>query len=610
MTPELEHIKQFIASHVPFDELPEERLERMVAQLEVIYYRQGSVLEQSPGLRIIRSGAAELRDQEHILIDKCQEGSSFNLQGLNLEHPGIRATFIEDSLIYYFPEEGYQALRKQQREIDRFFHSQRSRRIRRAARYQPKPHDMMRTIEPIMSKDILSVSPDTSISETAFKMSERRLSSILIMQNEELIGIVTDRDLRSRVIAQGIPYHESINTVMTPFPKTVDMHHTIFDTTLLMTENNIHHLPVMSSEKVVGMITASDLMLAKEDDPVFIVQHIKRQNHISDIKTIVAGLHNLFAQWITSGIRAHQLSHILTAISDAVCRRIIELTIAEIGPAPAPFAWLGFGSQGRKEQMLNADQDNGLLLSNIVTEDQLPWFEILAQKVCDGLHECGYVYCPGDIMASNPAWRMSLERWKSTVTGWTQTPTPKAVMHVSIFFDIRCIYGDSTLSHELQQHMLYESKRNSIFLAALAQSVLDSDAPLGIFRRFVVERNGEHRDQLNLKKRGILPLVETIRLHALAHAIAAINTFDRLTELKQKKVLTMVDARNIEDALRFIMQLRCEHQAKQILNGDSPSHFISPKDLSELEKKQLKDAFDVVNDCHQGVKSQFRHGLD
>jgi len=610
MTPELEHIKDFIASHVPFDDLPDERLEAMVKQLEIIYYRQGSVLEQSPGLRIIRSGAAELRDQEHLLIDKCQEGSSFNLQGLNQEHPGIRATFIEDSLIYFFPEEGYQKLRKQQRDIDRFFHSQRNRRIRRAARYQPKPHDMMRTIEPIMSKDILWVPPNTSISETAFKMSERRLSSILIMAQDELLGIVTDRDLRSRVIARGIPYSDPIESVMTPYPKTVDAQHTIFDTTLLMTENNIHHLPVLDKSQVVGVITASDLMLAKEDDPVFIVQHIKRQNSVSDINGIVSGLHNLFAQWINSGIRAHQLSHILTAISDAVCRRVIELTIAKMGPAPAPFAWLGFGSQGRKEQMLNADQDNGLLLSNSVSAEDLPWFEQFSKNVCDGLNECGYVYCPGDIMASNHEWRMTLKDWMKTVSGWTESPTPKAVMHVSIFFDIRCIYGDDALCHELQQHMLYESKRNSIFLAALAQNVLDSDAPLGIFRRFVVERNGEHRDQLNLKKRGILPIVETIRLHALAHGISTINTFDRLTDLKEKKILSIVDARNIEDALRFIMQLRCEHQAKQILKGGTPSHYVSPKDLSELEKKQLKDAFDVVNDCHQGVKAQFRHGLD
>lgn len=610
--PELSSLLDFLKECIPFDEIPESELITLLPKIEISYYRKGKIFDYDQGdsgLRIIRSGAAELRTKEDRLVDRLGESLSFNLLGLNSEQPGIRATLIEDSLIYLIPEDHYQQLRKNNRIFDRFFHSQRSRRVRRAARHEPNPHEMMRLVKDVMSSTVLSVSPTETIQQAATKMSDRRLSSILIIEDEMLLGIVTDRDIRSRAVAKAVDLSNCVSTIMTDNPETILPSATLFDATLFMTQHGYHHIPVMEDNHIKGIVTSSDLMLARQDDPVYLVQHISRQHNSKDLSNVIKSLPNLMVQWVNSGIRAHQVGNILTAISDAITIRLIELTIEEIGPAPVPFCWLGFGSQGRKEQLLNADQDNGLLISNDLKQEDEVWFETLAKRVCDGLNDCGYIYCPGNIMATNDKWRQPLSAWQSTVAKWTVSPTPQAVMHTSIFFDIRTIYGDKSLCDQLQKHMLHNASSNSIFLAALAQNVLSSEPPMGIFRRFVVDQNGEHRDELDLKKRGILPIIDLVRLHSLANSITEVNTLDRLHALVKCKAMTIEDSRNMQDALRVIMQLRTQHQAQQITEGESPNNYISPSHLSKIMRKQIKDAFSIVMDAQQAVKVNYRQGL-
>ncbi len=612
MSPELAAIHDFLSECLPFDQLPNSVMEQVVSDIEVSYHSKGSQFGKQDlegGLRVVRSGAAELRCGKDLLLDRLAEGDSFNLMGLNVEQPGVKATLIEDALIYTLPEIPYQKLRSEYRAFDRFFSSQRSRRVRRAARHEPVPNDMMRPLSDLMSSVILSVEPSTTIQKTAALMSESRFSSILVMIDEGLVGIVTDRDIRSRAVAKGLSLDEPVTEIMTPDPLTLLPSCSVFDATLFMTQRGIHHIPIMEDKKVTGIITASDLMLARKDDPVFLVQHISRQTTTQELKKVVAAMPDLLVQWVNAGIRSHQLSHVLTALSDAVTVRLIELAIEEMGPAPVPFSWLGFGSQGRKEQLLGADQDNALLISDDMKPEDEKWFSQLATYVCDGLNECGYIYCPGDIMATNDKLRQPLKEWLKTVERWMRSPTDRAVMEVSIFFDIRTIYGDNGLTKNLQTEMLKHTKTNSIFLAALAQNVLSTAPPMGIFRRFVVEQNGEHAHELNLKKRGVIPIIDIIRLHALANGLFEVNTIDRLGALVECKALTIVDSRNIQDALQVLMQLRLAHQAEEIVKGQKPSNYVNPASLSKIVAKQLKDAFGIVKDAQQGVKLKYRPGL-
>lgn len=612
MSPELVAIHNFLSECLPFDQLPNAVIAQVVSDIEVSYHSKGSQFGKQDldgGLRILRSGAAELRCVKDLLLDRLAEGDSFNLGGLNVEQPGIKATLIEDALIYTLPEIPYQQLRSDYRAFDRFFSSQRSRRVRRAARHEPVPNDMMRPLSDLMSNELLSVTPDTSIQKTAALMSEHRFSSILVMVDENLVGIVTDRDIRSRAVAKGLFLDQPVSQIMTPDPLTLIPSCSIFDATLFMTQRGIHHIPIMEDTNVTGIITASDLMLARKDDPVFLVQHIGRQTTTQELKRVVAAMPDLLVQWVHAGIRSNQLSHVLTALSDAITVRLIELAIEEIGPAPVPFCWLGFGSQGRKEQLLGADQDNALLISDEMKPEDESWFSQLAEYVCNGLNDCGYIYCPGNIMATNNNLRQPLKEWMKTVDRWMRTPTERAVMEVSIFFDLRTIYGDNELAKKLQTHMLNHTQSNSIFLAALAQNVLSNAPPMGVFRRFVVEQNGEHAHELNLKKRGVIPIIDIVRLHALANGLFEVNTIDRLRALVDCKAMTIVDSRNLQDALQVLMQLRLVHQAEEIVNGQTPSNYVNPASLSKIVAKQLKDAFGIVKDAQQGVKLKYRQGL-
>jgi CBS domain-containing protein len=616
-SPELDSIQHFLQNCIPFDQLDDNVLLTIVHAIEISYHRSGHTFlpkNDNGGLRIIRSGAAELRHNNGQLIDRFGETVSFNLSSLSREQPDIQVALIEDSLIYSLPEESYQRIREEHREIDRFFHSQKNRRIRRAARSVTSPSEMMSRLNDIMSTNIHCVSPLHSIQQAAQLMSAKRISSILVMENDTLLGIVTDRDIRSRAVATGIDLSSPITKIMTRHPQTISADQTIFDTTLLMTRHGFHHIPVIENKtannhKVVGMVTASDIMLARRNDPIYMVQHVSRQHDYAGLKHIVSQLPELMTQWTHAGIRAEQVAYIFTAISDAVTARLIELFIQQHGAAPTAFSWLGFGSQGRTEQLLGGDQDNGLLIADDLNNDDAMWFKQLAHWVCDGLNECGYIYCPGKVMATTDEWRQTLAGWKHTVNQWTQTPTPGAVMRVSIFFDLRVVYGDESLGKQLHQHMLEQASGNSIFLAALAENALEHKPPLGIFRQFVVEHDGQHDNELNLKKRGILPIIDIARIHSLASKTPAVNTRERLNLLVEHKTLTLPESRNLQDALHIIMQIRLREQVNKLSHGQAPDNYINPKHLSKLVRKQLRDAFSVIRDAQQGIEIRYRPGI-
>jgi CBS domain-containing protein len=611
--PEIQAVADFLRDCLPFNILPEAALQEVARQIQITYCREGhqfSADKDEFALRIVRSGAVEIQSSRNQLMDRLGEGESFNIHGLDVGDAGVRAQVIEDSLIYHLPRVHYENMRAQYRDFDRHFHSQRSRRLRRAARHQPNTNMMMLPIDGMISRNPLSLPQDTTIQQAAQAMSERRVSSVLIMsEDNSLLGIITDRDLRNRAVAKAMPVDTPISHIMTTHPKSIDLGASLFDAILQMTQQGIHHLPVVHDQKVAGILTASDLMLARRDDPVYLVQHLSRQTDTSGMRAIIDTLPSLLVEVIKGGMRAHQISRVLTAISDTVACRLIELAIEKLGPPPVPFSWIGFGSQARSEQLIGADQDNGLLIDDSATELDLAWFEMLADFVCDGLNECGYPYCNGKVMATTSEWRQRLRGWQHTVDKWTQTPTADAVMRVSIFFDLRAVYGDQALCNQLQQHMLIRTQQNTIFQAALAANVLEQTPPLGIFRRFMVERNGEHRDEFDIKKRGTMPIVDLVRIHSLANGITAVNTRERLQQLMNQKVLTIADGRNMQDAFDTIQQLRVENQSQQIANGNNASNYLNPKDLPELERKHLKDAFTVVHDSQEALRNHYRQGI-
>lgn len=607
-TPELTVLTDFLRQCLPFDSLPAAVLERCARHISVRYLPVGAAVSaptESAGLCVLRSGMVDiLVDGE--LRQRLESGDSF---GLPLPYPDSAAPVakvVEDSLIYLLPVPLCHTLRSEYPQFEAVF----SPAAGLPSTQGGTLHLLSQPIGPWMSRGLVTVAASTSAQQTAAQMTARRVSSTLVVDAAGYLqGIVTDRDLRSRLVAVGGDGGQPVSAIMSAAPLTLAPSDTLLDATLLMSQRGIHHVPVVSEGRPVGMLTASDLFLARQEDPVFFVQHLGRQADAAGLAKLLQGLPGLFHHWVRGGLPPAQIGRLSNMVSEAVTRRLIELAIMDLGPPPGAFCWLSFGSQARGEQLLGGDQDNGLVIDDAVTEAELPWFAALAERVCDGLNACGYVYCPGGVMAKNPQWCQRLHQWLATVDQWMTSPTPGAVMRVSIFFDLRGIWGELSLSEALQRHMMALAKANTIFQAALARNVLENTPPLGLLHQFVVERNGEHRRQFDLKKRGVLPVIEIVRLRALSAGISAVSTVGRLEALAASGQSNSGDVAALRDAYTAISRLRIELQAEQVSRGDAVHNYCDPSQLSRLSRHHLRAAFGVIHDAQSALRLEYLQGL-
>jgi CBS domain-containing protein len=270
------------------------------------------------------------------------------------------------------------------------------------------------------------------------------------------------------------------------------------------------------------------------------------------------------------------------------------------------YAWVVFGSQAREEQTAKTDQDNGIVLERRATEAESRYFAKLADFVCGALDKLGYEFCPGEIMALNVKWRVSLAKWKRHFDRWIEVPEPKSVMHSSIFFDMRCVRGNSELVDELLDYAVSRAKRNRIFRRFMAANVMGHRPPIGFFRRFVQEDDGSHTEGLNLKHRGIVPITDLVRMRALEAGITAANTFRRLEQVVAAGEMNENDASSLRDALILINRIRLNFQAEQMAAGQKPGNFVPTEELSPLMRRNLKAAFMLVVEAQNALSSRYQ----
>jgi CBS domain-containing protein len=304
-----------------------------------------------------------------------------------------------------------------------------------------------------------------------------------------------------------------------------------------------------------------------------VVRDIYKKNSIEELLVLSRRLPSLFERMVNLGRGVEQIGRMVTLITDAFTIRLIQLAQQKLGPPPMAYAWIVFGSQAREAQTARTDQDNGLVLEREAEEDEAAYFAKLSELVCDGLDQLGYVYCPGEIMALNVKWRVSLARWKRHFDKWIDEPDPKSVMHCSIFFDMRCVYGESGLVDALQEHASTRAQDNRIFRRFMAANVLGNRPPLGFFRRFVQEDDGS--------------------LRRIELAVEAGSMNDN-------------DASSLRDALILINQIRLSHQAAQMSAGEKPTNFVPPEDLSPLMRRNLKAAFMLVVEAQNALALRYQ----
>ena len=611
---ELEEIRNFIAQHPPFDVLEPEILNTVTKQLTIRYFRRGNVFPETESVNnlvIIRTGAIEFRDSQDQLIDKLAEGDVY-LPGYyqNFNSGEIKGVCAEDSLVYVFPFEKLEKLRQQSRNFDLQFNQSINERLRHAVEltHAADMRDlsaMKLEVSGLTDRVPVIVDAATSIQEAAKIMTAEFVSSILVTENNQLAGLLTDRDIRSRCVAKGIALDQPVSLIMTTDLETISDTSLLSEALLAMTRNQIHHLPVLRKGEAVGVLTTSDIVRHLTTNPALISTDIYKANSVEALIKISSRLPELQLQLSLSSATAKHIGEVFSSITDTISSRLCELAEAEYGAAPVNYVWTAGGSQARNEQTSHSDQDNALLISDEYKPEHEAYFSALANFVCDGLNSCGYVYCPGNAMASNPQWRQPVMVWKTYFEKWIATPEPKSLMLSSIFFDLRPVYGDFDLFTGLQKDVLEQTKHNELFISLMVGNALTHQPPLGFFRNFVMVQDEQHKNTLDIKHRGVVPIVDIARVLALDNGLAEVNTIERLDAAYQCKALSHEMHQNLTDALEFIASLKIRHQAKQIKAGLSGDNYLPPAELSGLEKSHLKDSFAIIKTMQQFFESRY-----
>jgi len=611
---ELAEIRDHLAAHPPFDALPDDELTSLPARLQVIYRRRGSVVAEAGAmpteLLMVRSGAVELRDADGELVERGGPGTFVGGEALvsGAPHAG-EVTALEDTLLLAMPSAVLDDLRGRHPAVTGFFTAHAGTLLRQAVGRRHRggsPAPALRTrVRDLVTRAPVTVDAAATIEDAARVMSEERVSSVLVTSGGRLVGIVTDRDLRTRVVAAGVDPSGPVTEVMTPDPTTGNPDALVMEVLLELASRNIHHLPLLEEGGVVGMITATDLLRLQQADPVQVVGEVAKAADPAAVAAAGSRLDRLVASLVRQGTTARDASRVVTTVGDAVERRLIELAEAELGPPPTAYAWVTLGSRARLEQALGPDQDHAMILPDGAPPGTDEYLARLAERVVEGLERAGYPRCTGDKMANNPRWRVRSSVWHEYVEAWVRSPTPRAVVEAGVFFDLRHLHGDPALTAGLARHQREAAAASPIFAAHLAAHAATRPVPLGIFRGLVVDRSGEHRHTLDLKNGGLGVIVEIARVHGLAAGCEDPGSLARLEAGVASGRLSAPLAADLHDAWEFLAGLRLRHQGEEVGSGRRPDNRIEPSALSSFEQRHLKAAFGVIRTAQTALAQRY-----
>ncbi|QUX93655.1 hypothetical protein CYL31_20580 [Marinomonas sp. A3A] len=613
MDVELTEILEALCQHAPFNEIADDpQLNDMTKEIEIRYVRTGEwvIAPSAPNntLFFIRSGAIEVLSKEDKLIRRMNEGELFGYYSLlrgGKSSQSMRT--IEDSLLYCIPARWFLKLYEENDIFSDFFELAREVRLRVAMESQNSDVSLMTCpVVSLLRRPPISADISSSILNAAQIMAEHRVSSLLITDKDELIGIVTDRDLRTRAVAEGLAYDTPISDIMTRNPIVMDSGDYASEAVLKMMERNVHHIPIVKNGRPIGVVSTGDIIQKESHGSVYLISDIYKQTSIEGLQSISRKMTHTFTQLVLADANTQMIGNAMSHIGTAFVKRLLQLAEEKYGPPPVPYCFIALGSQAREEQTIKTDQDNALILSDKYNKKlHGEYFEALTDWVCNNLDKCGYDLCSGDIMASNPRWRQPLSVWKDNFSEWIQKPKAEALLRLSIFFDLRGVYGDKTLALQLNQHIRKEAQEHSGFLTFMARNANQRKPPLGFFRQFVLDGEGEQSRTFNLKERGIAPIIDIVRVHALACGSDKLNTLERIEDIEAAGLLPGGRAKDLTLALEMIGMIRIQHQREQIENGEEPNNHVNPENLSSFEKRNLRDAFHIVSRQQEFIKFRY-----
>ncbi len=432
------------------------------------------------------------------------------------------------------------------------------------------------------------ISPQASVAQAAQKMALERVSSLLVEGDPP--GILTDRDLRNRVLAQGLGPETPVAAVMSAPVRSLPGETPLFETLAYMVEQGIHHLPLTEEGHFLGVLTHTAYLEAQTQSPLFLLKRIERL----ELSQYGQALGRLVENLLNGGVPALRIGEIVATLNDALIRRLLRQAEARLGPPPVPYAFVVYGSEGRKEQALLTDQDNALVLGQETGTD---YFRALAEAVVEGLHQAGFPYCQGGFMATR--YRQSLAAWQEMLLQYMENPEPQALLEAQIFFDFRPVHGQLELTP--LEELILERARRGVFLYHLAKASLAFRPPLGLFGRLQAP-SGE----LDLKRAGIAPIVSLARLYGLLAQSRARATLARLNAAAQAGHLSLATSETLAEGYAFLFELRLRQQLMALRQGQPPSNRVRLAELSPKETRRLKEVFQAILQAQEATLQRFQ----
>lgn len=634
-------IFDFLKDFPPFNQIEKIDLLALSSKIVVQYYEAEQSIflqgqEPSAFIYVVKDGAVQLFRgpvDEDLLVDYCDEGDVFGLRPLLAEENyGLTAVAKEETLIYAVPiaplklilentpraswflaqsfAAGVRNIEADKRQKGRLFINKQPF----AAPFVSNPLSELQQIEPIRSP--VTCRPSMSIKSAAAIMNLENVGSIIVVDERNFpIGIVTDKDMRAMVGEGTWKTSDAVKNIMSSPVITATTGLTITDALILFLKKRIRHLVLTEDgtdqTPVKGVVSHRDMLVLQGNNPGSFIRQIQRSTTPFQLRKIRERAEKLLSNYIYQEVSIAYILTVMTEVNDALTRKVIELAINSHpkNPPDAGFCFISLGSQGRSEQLLRTDQDNAIVFEDVepeAYEETKAYYLELGAKINQLLYDCGFDYCPAEMMARNPNWCLSLSEWKEQFSNWIFHPKAENLLYSFIFFDYRPIYGILSLAEELTKQIFHDLDQQTIFLAYAAKAAVENPPPLSFFRNFVVERSGDHKDEFDIKKRAMMPLADAARVLILQARIPNINNtfqrFDKLAELEPQNREVFEQA---ADAYEILVRYRTLNG----LRNKNTGRYLNPSELSKMERLNLRNSFRPIRDLQSLLTVRFQLGF-
>jgi len=618
-------IVDFLRQHAPFDQMTAAHLEYLAMRLRLVFYAKGTVITspqdgQANTFYIIKQGLirGETEEGERKEGWELIAGECFPIGALLARRPvSTLSRAAEDTFCFELDRDDFNMLLQK----SPVFHDFCTRRLAnlldnalresqaRSATHIAEDTSLNTPLRQLVKRPAITCLADTPLRSALQTMQTEHVGSMIVTdQNARVQGIFTLHDLLERVAIAEVALERPISEVMTADPLTLPADALAHEAALLMARHGIGHISVVERGRLLGMVSERDIFSLQRVGIASLGQAIARAGSVEQLVPLGQDIHRLVEQMLAQGASVEQLTRLITTLNDNLTRQVIKLILAEQQETPPAFTWLAFGSEGRGEQTLKTDQDNGILFQcekgeeDAMRERLLP----IAKRINDALAECGFPLCPGNIMASNPECCLSLEEWQARFERWIEQGTPEHLLKATIFFDFRPLFGDSSAVEPLRQVLLEKTANNSRFRRQMAANTMHLRPPLGLFGEFKLSHGGEEAHTLDLKVQGITPFVDAARIIALAYHVSETNTEERLRAAADKGALNQDDVAAWCEAYHFIQLLRMRAHRRQAREGKRLSNRLDPDTLNELDRRILKEAFRQGRKLHSKLELEYQ----